>query len=156
MPSERGTVERNFAREWPAEALSRFKANVTIVEMLVELQAHTSQVITFPAPEAVAAGQVNMWDRVSRVLRGEDVKVSYPADQQMIVEAGQRLKTGVPAGLLQPLVVEIGNQRVDLGQVELWLDDPTVLEVIELDDGDFRHRVELPDRTLRYRRGSAS
>ena len=51
-----------------------------------------------------------------------------------------------------PFTVEVGEQQIDSGNLELWLDDPTVHDRREF-DGKFIHTVTTPDRSGRWRWG---
>lgn len=54
-------------------------------------------------------------------------------------------------GITTPMTVRIGDQVVDLGTIELWLSDPTLVDRRQ-HEGRVHHSFTTPDRTVRYHR----
>jgi hypothetical protein len=89
-----------------------------------------------------------------RLLRGEDITVTYPEGHCLIVELDTEIAAPEgPLGIAVPLIVQVGEQQVGLGQVEAWLNDATLVERRE-HEGRTYHTFTTPDRSIRYHRSS--
>lgn len=127
-PPELGVIDKNLRFEWPDEMLQALTGQVNAIDSLAVIQRHTATPIRVPNFDTLPPGQAKTWDFAAKLLRGEDVTRTYPEGHCLIVELGTDI--AVPEeklGITLPLTVDIGEQTIDLGQVEAWLTSPASL-----------------------------
>jgi hypothetical protein len=102
-------------------------------------------VIRVPDLAAIPPGQVKDWFIAAKILRGEEVPMAYPKGRCIIVV----LDTGIAApegefGITTPMMVAVGEQRVDLGTTEVWLSNATLVERRQ-HEGRMHYAFTTPD-----------
>lgn len=155
-PPELGTIDPGLAFNWSGEETRTLAGLFNIIDSLAVIQRHTPTVIRVPELAAVPPGQTKDWLIAARILRGEEVRMTYPEGHCIIAE----LDTGIAApedefGFTVPMPVVVGEQRVDLGATEVWLSNATLVERSQ-HAGRMRYAFTTPDRIIRYRRSTES
>lgn len=151
-PPELGTTDLTLGFNWPEEATRTLTSLFDAIDSLAVIQRHTSAVIRVPDLAAIPPGQAKDWSIAAKILRGEEVPMAYPEGHCIIVV----LDTGIAApegefGITTPMVIPVGEQRVDLGMTEVWLSNATLVERRQ-HEGRMHYAFTTPDRTVRYRR----
>lgn len=151
-PPERGTTDPSWGFSLPPQFTEALATILDLVRILTAIQGHTGKVIKTPDIWAITARQVDEWRRAVTVLEGVDVVVTYPEGQALTIElpAGIELPDD-EIGILQPFGVVVGTQEIELGEVELWLKNYTLVgrkTVGEVDVCTFT----VPERRVIYRK----
>jgi hypothetical protein len=130
---------------------AELEALTGITESLSVIQQHSSSPIRIPDLANVSGSQITEWHFLAKILRGEEAIRIYPEGHCLWIElpADAVVSEGT-FGVTLPLFAEIGGQRVELGTVEAWLTDPTLIERRTQDDHAF-YAVSTPDRRVRFR-----
>lgn len=155
-PPELGTADPGLAFDWSEEETRTLTGLFNVIDSLAIIQRHTSTVIRVPDLAAIPPGQTKDWSIAAKILRGEEVRMTYPEGHCIIAE----LDTGIAPpegefGITKPMPVVIGEQRVDLGATEVWLSNATLVECTQ-HEGRMRYAFTTPDRIVRYRRAAES
>lgn len=155
-PSDLGTTDPALGLGWSGETDRTLGSLFDAIDSLTVIQRHTATVIRVPDFATVPPGQARTWLIAAKILRGEDVTMTYPEGQCIIVV----LDTGVAApegafGITTPMTVGIGRQSIDLGTIETWLTEPTLVERRQ-HEGRMHYAFTTPDRTVSYRRPAGS
>jgi hypothetical protein len=130
--------------------------SIRVVDALVVIQQQTSTLIRVPDFDKLPPGQIPSWLVAAKLLSGTEVTGTYPEGHAIVVELNRDV--AVPSGSLGvvvPFAVKVGDETIDLGQQEVWLDNPTQVGRQEA-DGLIRYSFTTPDRTARYRWTGAS
>ncbi|GAB3428384.1 restriction endonuclease [Flindersiella endophytica] len=154
MPPEHGVIDHAIDFPWTAEMRYSLSEIVKIVNVLSLFQRHTSTVIKIPAPGAVSPQQQEQWLFAQELLRDGESTVTYPEGRCLVVDLEAEAPT--PAGtfgVIVPLTVQVGDQSVDLGVCEAWLDTPNLIQRSER-NGRSYHALTTPDRRVVFRRGA--
>ena len=125
-----------------------------IVGLLVRLQQHTSQVIRTPDLCSIK-DQIPTWEVALKVLAGEEVVSRYPEGHRVFFEPNEavHLPEGCTAWITQPLTVEVGDQVLELGTLDVAL--PGLMMVSQYEsNGQLLYEVETKDRLIRSRLAS--
>ena len=155
-PPELGTTDPALGFNWSEEATRTLTGLFDAIDSLAVIQRHTSAVIRVPGLAAIPPGQAKNWFIAAKILRGEEVTMTYPKGRCIIVV----LDTDIAApegefGITTPMIVAVGEQRVDLGTTEVWLSNATLVERRQ-HEGRMHYAFTTPDRTVRYRRPAES
>lgn len=155
-PPELGTTDLSLAFEWPGETLRTLTSVFNIIDALATIQRHTPSAIRVPDLATIPPEQIRSWIITAKALLGEEVTMTYPEGHCINV----LLSTDVAVpegefGITVPMTVGIGNQIIDLGTIETWLTDPTLVER-RLHEGRVHYAFTTPGRTVRYQRPPAS
>ena len=153
-PPERGRIDPNWGFAPPEDMQHALRDTTSAIDSLALIQQHTPTPIRVPDFDTLPPGQIRRWHFAAGLLRGEDIMVTYPEGHCLIVELDTEIAApDGPLGIAVPLIVHIGEQQVDLGQVEAWLKDATLVERRE-HEGRTYHTFTTPDRSIRYHRSS--
>jgi len=151
-PSERGVIDPNYGFEWPEDMHRILIMMVNAVDSLAHIQQHTSTPIRVPDLTSLPRGQIRRWHFAAKLLRGEDVTVTYPEGHCLVIELATDITASEGSlGVSVPLTVDIDGQEIDLGRVEVWLNNPTLIERKEYRER-VHHAFTTPDRSVCYRR----
>jgi hypothetical protein len=123
---------------------------INALDALTCIQRHTSTPVLVPDFTGLPAGQVDAWRFAAKILSGEDATRTYPEGHCLVLALDAAITE--PEGTFAvsvPWTVDVGAQRIDLGRVEVWLTDSTLLERTER-DGVTYHAFTTPDRTVCY------
>jgi hypothetical protein len=95
---------------------------------LHEIQQHTATTVLVPDLAAVTVAQAREWGNVARILRGESITDRRLGVLTTVLEQapGQPLEGDNAFVFTTDLVVDVGKQRLVLGQQALYLDAATV------------------------------
>lgn len=154
-PPERGQIDPNWGFAPPPEDMQQaLQDMVSTIDALALIQQHTPTPIRVPDFDRLPHGQIAKWHAAAKLLQGEDITVTYPEGHCLIVELDTEITTPEgPLGIVVPLIVHVAQQQVDLGQVEAWLKDATLVERRE-HAGRMYHAFTTPDRSIRYHRSA--
>jgi hypothetical protein len=147
---EKGVTDSNWGFV-SADADGKLNELMMMIDALVTIQQHTSVLIRVPAPGATLPADTRRWQVAAQLLRGENVTGIYPEGQCLMVELKTEIE-GVedgPLGINMPFMVQVGDQRIELGQLEVWLADATLVARRE-QEGRTYYAFTTPDRTYRY------
>lgn len=155
-PPELGTTDRTLGFEWSGETERMLTGMFDAIDLLTLIQRHTPTVIRVPDFAAIPSRQPRNWLIAAKILCGEDVTMTYPEGHCINVV----LDTDIAApeggfGITTPMTVGIGKQSIDLGTVEVWLIDPTLVERRQ-HEGRMHYAFTTPGRTVRYHRPAES
>jgi len=154
-PPERGVLDPNLGFVWSDEAAGHLASMLGLMEDLLLIQENTSAVVRVPDVNELPAQHVAQWRFAARILRGEEIRGTYPEGHGLIIDLAQELPDSEVAGSVTisvPLTVDVGSQTVDLGRVGVTLDNPTLLQRTRQEDGSIMHAFTTPDRSVRYKR----
>jgi hypothetical protein len=154
-PPDRGSIDKAWALDLPEDWQRKLRILTSTVDALATIQHHTSTPIGVPDLSVVSPEDQQRWIFAARLLRGEEVVATYPEGHCLVLELGSEvdLPDGGTLGMARPLDVAVGGEQVDLGEVEIWLRDATLVRRDERDERTY-HLFTTPDRCYRYRRAS--
>jgi hypothetical protein len=151
-PPQLGRVDTNWAFAFPQDAQQMLDVTVQMLEHLATVQAHSSALVRVPDFDALSEDQARSWAVAARLLEGEDVWFTYPDGDPLFVGLEPNIiYTDGPLSVMSPFIVEIGEQKIDFGHLEMWLDEPTIVDSRE-SDGQTIYAVTTPGRKARYHR----
>ena len=153
-PPELGQLDPGVEVGWSDEQLAALGTMARIVGLLVRLQQHTSQVIRTPDLCSIK-DQIPTWEVALKVLAGEEVVSRYPEGHRVFFEPNEavHLPEGCTAWITQPLTVEVGDQVLELGTLDVAL--PGLMMVSQYEsNGQLLYEVETKDRLIRSRLAS--
>lgn len=117
---------------------------------LYTIQEHTATVINSPSPQDVSEDDFERWYCAARILQGEKVVAQYPDkiyEQFIKVPNGAKVRDGI--FFKAPFGVQVGATMVDLGQVNIVFDNPTLQ--LKLVDGEYSfYQFSTEDRIFSY------
>ncbi len=153
-PSEMGVIDPNWGFLPPGEFEQGLKRLFVMIESLATIQQHTPTPVRVPDLDSTPPGEINRWRLAAKLLHGEDVTATYPEGQCLIVELDTEISAAEgPIGVTVPLTIQVGADQINLGLVEVWLADATLVERT-VHAGRVHHAFTTPDRTYRYHRSS--
>lgn len=147
-PAVRGTLDPNFAFQWPEALEAQLITMVQLFEFLTRLQAETGIVIKVPDSADVQDEQIKGWQLADKLLQGVEALVTYGEEDGILID----LDGITPVGSFEasvPLEFTIGQQEVAL-QVVAHFDSPTILGHHEI-DGKTYVLLQTPARLVKYR-----
>lgn len=149
----RGLVDPNIGFDWDGELLRYIDAATRTLETLAFLQDHAREAILTPDFDAVSREQFDKWHRSAALLRGEEIAGTYPEGQCLVVELASdaTLPEGEDLRIRLPLATTVGEQVIDLGQQEVILPSPILVDRRE-QAGGVIHTFTTANRTIRWRR----
>lgn len=151
-PPELGTNDLTLGFNWSEEATRTLTSLFDAIDSLAVIQRHTSAVIRVPDLAAIPPGQAKDWSIAAKILRGEEVPMAYPEGHCIIVVPDTCIVAPEGEfGITTPMMILVGEQRVDLGMTEVWLSNATLVERRQ-HEGRMHYAFTTPDRTVRYRR----
>lgn len=151
-PPAQGRIDINWQFTLPEDMQHKLRETASVIDSLALIQQHTSAPIRVPNFDMVPPEQIMRWHLAARLLQGEDITVTYPEGGCFIVKFDTDIETPEGTfGIAVPLIVHVGEQQVDLGQVEAWLTDAMLVERVE-HEGHTYYKFTTPDRTIRYHR----
>jgi hypothetical protein len=152
-PPERGIIDTNVGFEWEAERSANLGAMLRILETLCEIQAGTSALLRTPDFTHVPREQFKNWRVAAGLLRGEEIRGTYPEGHGLTVDLASEVTPGEEGlGISLPHTVLVDDQVVDLGRYELWLENPTLVDRHESPEGGMAHTFTTADRSFIWRR----
>ncbi|MGC5055094.1 hypothetical protein ACLQ2S_27035 [Micromonospora sp. DT48] len=151
-PPERGSLDKAWALDFPEEWQRRLRILTLTIEALAAIQQHTSTPIRVPDLSLVSPEEQHRWLLAARLLGGEEVVATYPVGRCLVLELRSEVDVpdGGTLGMKQPLDVVVGDAQVNLGEMEIWLSDATLVRREEREDRTY-HLFTTPDRRYRYR-----
>lgn len=153
-PAGTGAVDSNWGIPLSEDLSSTLTMMTRLLDVLAVIQDHTGTVVRVPDLSKLTAEQVAEWRRAARILDGEEVISAYPEGHAILAELAVEVEQpDRPLGIALPFEVRVGSQTVSLGTVELWMDEPTLVERRD-DNGQVIHVFTTPDRQVRFRRPS--
>jgi hypothetical protein len=151
-PPELGVPDPNWNfLDLMLDASSALAREKSAVDALVTIQARSRVPIAVPDLSKTPVAHIREWLTVAELLNAGEASASYPEGQSLVLEVGPEVELpSGPFGIMVPLGVTVGAERLELGQVEVWLDDPTIVTHAERDDRVF-YAITTADRSYRYR-----
>ncbi|MEV4513791.1 hypothetical protein AB0K00_33130 [Dactylosporangium sp. NPDC049525] len=151
-PPELGVPDSLWALPRSAELDRELKLTSRTLDVLAEIQQHTSTPIRVPDLAQTTYDDVSRWYFAARLLRGEEVIQTIPDDQVLMFDLGTDFEDleGTFAVEL-PLEVQIGSQRIELDPMVVWLTDATMVSRTH-SEGRTHYAFTTPDRTYRCTR----
>lgn len=151
-PPELGSEDPNwrFLDQVP-DVVEALDHEMQAVEALITIQHRARSLILVPDLKETPPAQIRSWLTTAELLNTGEVSASYPQGQSLVVQVASGIETPTgPFGVAIPLQVLVGEERVDLGKVEVWLTEYTLL--IRQDRGGQSFLVfTTPDRSYKYR-----
>lgn len=153
-PARLGVVDGDVGT-WSQETQNSLDTLTSVTEMLSVFQEHSQDVILTPDLTSTTKEEFDSWQRTAALLRGSEIRGRYPEGHQLVVvlPAEVVLAEGQDLTFLTPLVVEVGQQRIELGYQECTLVSPDLISQQSLPHGVL-HTFETPDRGVLLRRHS--
>jgi hypothetical protein len=153
-PPEKGVIDPNWGLAQADDLEQELGMVIRAIDSLVTIQQHTGAPIRVPDFGKIPPGDIKRWNLTAKLLRGEDVTGTYPEGHCLLVELETEIVAPEgPLGIALPLAVQVGEQQIDVGQMEVWLTDATLVER-RAHAGHTYHAFTTPDRTYRYHRSS--
>lgn len=146
-----GSIDPAWELMFPPEIQETLTTVGRLIDTLAELQAHTATVIRTPDLFAVNEEEFAEWDRAASILRGGEIQQLYPEGHALSVELA--VDVAQPQGsfaVLLPLTVHLRGEVVRLGDMEMYLEDPTLIDSREV-PGGFLCSFTTPDRHVTFR-----
>lgn len=152
-PTDRGAIDRDGVLDWDKDRHEAFRAIEGMLEVLSRIQGHVGTRILTPDFDAVTNSELSSWRRAASLLDGEELQATYPQGQSLRIafDGEVEVAKGQTLTVLLPFRLKIGDQVVDLGQQEVSLKNPEILDR-EAFEGWVLHEITTPDRTVQWRR----
>ncbi|GLZ00783.1 hypothetical protein [Actinoplanes sp. NBRC 103695] len=149
-PPERGTIDRAWILDLPDEWQKKIDFLTEAIGALATIQQHTSTPIRVPDLTLVTFEQHRRWILAAHLLAGKEVLTTYPDGQCLVLELGSDVDVpnGGTIGMAVPLNVVIDGATIELGGMEIWLNEATLVRREQRGDRTY-HLFTTPGR--RYR-----
>jgi hypothetical protein len=153
-PPVNGVVDTNIGFEWGEDRTAHLTAMLSVLETLCAIQTASRSVVRTPDFAQVPREQIKDWRVAAAVLRGEDVGGTYPEGHSLTVDLATAVDPGdEPFGISLPHKVRVGDQVIDLGRYQLWLESATLVDRRDSVEGGIAHSFTTVDRSFVMRRG---
>lgn len=121
------------------------------VAALCAMQEHTSTVLRVP-DLAEHHSQVRGWLLAARVLSGSPLTRHYREGHALTIDLDADADVTALGSVhtVIPLIVDVGDDRVELGEIRVELDSPQVVSSSRLPDGRTRCTLSTPGRSMRW------
>lgn len=147
-----GAYDANWDYAAPDDVSEALRVLGELVGLLADMQEHTASVIRVPDLYEVTEKTRAHWQRVVRLLGGEDLVGTYPEGHALIIDATSEVEIENGTVVVPvPLRVTVGEQVVRFGNIYVWANDATLASRTEA-NGRAYHAFTTPDRKFRYRR----
>lgn len=106
-----------------------------------------------PDLSSIPPEQMAQWITIAALLQGAELTGQHPEGEYIVLSLdGEVSPSGDgPLSLVLPLTAHVGDQLIDLGNIDVILDSPTVVTREENAAGHIDYAFTTPDRRFRWR-----